>query len=65
MRLNHPEQVHKNPANLVSPVKIKFGTVELPRTHVDVLYKPCNLCDYVVREGSRRFDAPEPPPTSA
>ena len=65
MRLNHPEQVHKNPANFVSPVKIKFGTVELPRTHVEELYKPCNLCDYVVREGSRRFDALEPPRISA
>ena len=27
MRLNHPELVHKNPANLVSPVKIKVEKV--------------------------------------
>ena len=32
------------------------------RIHVKELYTPCYLCDDVVREGSRRFDALEPPP---
>ena len=52
--------VHKHPAHLVSSVKM-FGIVKPPRTHVKELYTPCFLCDEVVREGSRRFDALEPP----
>ena len=64
MRLNHPELVHEHPAHLVSPVKMWFGTVDPPRTHMKELYTPCYLCHDVVREGSRRFDALEPPRTS-
>ena len=34
------------------------------RTHVKELYTPCYLCHDVVREGSRRFAALEPPRTT-
>ena len=32
-------------------------TVEPTRTHVKEFYTPCSLCNDVVQEGSRRFDA--------
>ena len=58
---DHPELVHKHPAHLASPVKRRCGTVERPQTHVEELYTPYYLCDDVVREGLRMFDALEPP----
>ena len=58
MHLNHPELVH---THLASPVKIKFGTVEPPQTHVKELYTPCYPCDDMVRKGQKRFDALESP----
>ena len=39
--------------------------LEPPRIRVKELYKPCYLCEDVVREGSMRFDVLEPPRTSA
>ena len=32
MRLNHPELVHKHPAHLASPVKMKLEKVRYSRT---------------------------------
>ena len=32
MRLNHPELVHKHPAHLASPVKMKLENVRYSRT---------------------------------
>ena len=60
MRLNHPELVYKYRTHLDSPVIMWFGLVEPFRTHVKKLYTHCSLCDEVVQEGSRRFDAVEP-----
>ena len=45
-------------------VKDIVGIVEPPRIHVIDLYTPCLLCTEVVREGSKRFTAVEPPGTS-
>ena len=40
-------------------VKMWFGIVEPPRTHVIDLYTPCFLCTEVVRGGSLRLNHPE------
>ena len=63
MYLNHFELVHKHPAHLASHVKIKLREGSVQSNHPKLT--PCYLCCDVVREGSRRFDALEPPRTSA
>ena len=45
---------------------VREGSMQLnhPKLMWKKLYTPCFHCDEVVREGSRRFDAVEPPRSS-
>ena len=56
MRLNHPELVHKHPAHLASPVKMKLENVRYSRTTPNSCEKTLHSLLCLLSCGTRRFE---------
>ena len=62
VKLNHPKLMGNSPQAwfpVLHSGSNRFGSIEPPRTHANLPYRPCSLCSTVVRGGSVGLNDPE------